>query len=36
LDAEPQNSSDKHKKEMQWALDMGLPGADNLEDRFRH
>jgi len=27
LDAERQISSDKDKKEMQWALDMGLPGA---------
>ena len=35
LDAEKGISSDRYKKEMQWALDMGLPGAESLEDRSR-
>ena len=33
LDAEAKLSSAGYSKEMQWALDMGLPGADSLEDR---
>lgn len=33
LEAEKKLSSDKYSKEMQWALDMGLPGAESLEDR---
>jgi agmatinase len=33
LDAEKNISSEKYKREMQWALDMGLPGAESLEDR---
>jgi agmatinase len=33
LDAEGKLSSAGYSKEMQWALDMGLPGADSLEDR---
>ena len=33
LDAEKGIPSEKYKKEMQWALDMGLPGAESLEDR---
>ncbi len=33
LDAEGRLSSDGWRREQQWALDMGLPGADSLEDR---
>jgi hypothetical protein len=32
LDEERQISSDKYKKEIQWALDVGLAGADSLEE----
>lgn len=33
LDAEKNISSEKYRREVQWALDMGLPGAESLEDR---
>jgi agmatinase len=33
LDAESKLSDEKYSKEMRWALDMGLPGAESLTDR---
>ena len=33
LDAESKLSSSGWRKEQQWALDMGLPGADSLTDK---
>ncbi len=33
VDAEGRLSSDGWKREVAWALEMGLPGADSLEDR---
>jgi agmatinase len=33
LDAEKNLSGEKYSKEMRWALDMGLPGAESLTDR---
>jgi agmatinase len=33
LDAEGKLPSEGWKREMQWALDMGLPGAECLTDR---
>ena len=33
LDAEGKISEDGWKREQQWALDMGLPGADSINDK---
>jgi agmatinase len=33
LEAESKLSDEKYSKEMRWALDMGLPGAESLTDR---